>query len=199
LGALWAASGGVSAVMNALNVAYGVKEERSFWKVRLIAIGLIVVLAMLIISGVILIMFGDRFSVWLAARLGLGEGFAVFWGIVDYLVGLAFVLLGLQFIYYFGPSVTQSWRWFTPGSVFAVVCMIIASLLLSLYLRYAPSYSVTYGSLGAVIVLMLWLYLMGAAVIIGGEINAHIKEAADKSIDQNEASVFAGSQLVTYP
>jgi membrane protein len=179
LGALWAASGGVSAVMNALTVAYDVKEDRSFWKVRLIAIGLTVILAMLIVVGVILIMFGDRFSVWLAARLGLGAAFAVFWGVVDYLLGLAFVFLGLQFIYYFGPNIKQGWRWITHGAVFAVVSLVIASLLLSLYLRYGPSYSATYGSLGAVIVLMLWLYIMGAAVIIGGEINANISQAID--------------------
>jgi membrane protein len=187
LGALWAASGGVSAVMNALTVAYDAKEDRSFWKVRLIAIGLTVILAMLIVVGVILIMFGDRFSVWLAARLGFGAAFAVFWGVVDYLLGLAFVFLGLQFIYYFGPNIKQGWRWITYGAVFALVTLVIASLLLSLYLRYGPSYSATYGSLGAVIVLMLWLYLMGAAVIIGGEINANIRQAADKAIDQNRS------------
>lgn len=192
LGALWAASGGVSAVMNALTVAYDVKEDRSFWKVRLIAIGLTVILATLIVVGVILIMFGDRFSVWLAARLSLGPAFVVFWGVVDYLLGLAFVFLGLQFIYYFGPSIKQGWRWITPGAVFGVVSLVIASLLLSLYLRYGPSYSATYGSLGAVIVLMLWLYLMGAAVIIGGEINANISQAADKAIDQNRRSLQGG-------
>jgi membrane protein len=185
LGALWAASGGVNAVMNALTVAYDAKEDRSFWKVRLIAIGLTVILAMLIVVGVILIMFGDRFSVWLAARLGLGAAFAVFWGVVDYLLGLSFVFLGLQFIYYFGPNIEQNWRWITHGAVFAVVSLVIASLLLSVYLRYGPSYSATYGSLGAVIVLLLWLYLMGAAVIVGGEINANIRQAADKAIDQN--------------
>jgi membrane protein len=187
LGALWAASGGVSAVMNALTDAYDVKEDRSFWEVRLMAIGLTVILAMLIVVGVILIMFGDRFSVWLAARLGLGATFAVFWGTVDYLLGLAFVFLGLQFIYYFGPNIKQGWRWITQGAVFAVVSLVIASLLLSLYLRYGPSYSATYGSLGAVIVLMLWLYLTGAAVVIGGEINANIGQAADKAIDQNRS------------
>jgi membrane protein len=187
LGALWAASGGVNAVMNALTIAYDVKEDRSFWKVRLIAIGLTVILAMLIVVGVILIMFGDRFSVWLAARLGLGAAFAVFWGVVDYLLGLSFVFLGLQFIYYFGPNIEQSWRWITHGAVFAVVSLVIASLLLSVYLRYGPSYSATYGSLGAVIVLMLWLYLMGTAVIIGGEINANIRQASDKAIDQHRS------------
>jgi membrane protein len=188
LGAVWAASGGVTAVMGTLNVAYDVKEERSFWKVRLVGIGLTLALALLIVGGVIMIMFGDRFSEWLAARLGLGTIFTFIWGVVDYLFGLGLLLLGLQLIYYFGPNVEQEWRWITPGSIFAVISLVIASLLLSLYLRYAPSYSVTYGSLGAVIILMLWLYLMGAATLIGGEFNSVIRRAGGQPVIQKEAS-----------
>ncbi|HEX4947278.1 MAG TPA: YihY/virulence factor BrkB family protein [Blastocatellia bacterium] len=172
LGALWAASGGVTAVMDTLNIAYKVEEARSFWKVRLIAIGLTILLSVLIVGGTVLIMFGDRFSVWLAQELELGAGFAIFWSVVDYLLALALLFLGLQLIYYFGPNVKQEWRWISPGSVFAVVSLIVASLLLSLYLRVAPDYSATYGSLGAVVVLMLWLYLAGIVVLIGGEINS---------------------------
>lgn len=186
LGALWAASGGANAVMGALNVAYDAKEKRSFWKVRLIALGLTLALALLIVVGVILIMFGDRFSVWVAARLGLGAAFAIVWGVIDYLLGLAFVFLGLQLIYHFGPNVRQDWRWITPGAVFAVVSMIISSLLLSFYLRFGPSYSATYGSLGAVIALMVWLYLMGVVLLSGGEINAEIRQAASKPVLQSE-------------
>jgi membrane protein len=188
MGAIWAASGGVTAVMGTLNVAYGAKEERSFWKVRLVAVSLTVMLAIIVVGGVILIMFGDRFSVHLATWLGLGRYFTVVWSVVDYLLGLGFVFLGLQLIYYYGPNVEQSWRWITPGAVFAVISLIIASLLLSLYLRFAPSYSATYGSLGAVIVLMLWLYLMGTVVLIGGEINSEIMQAAGKPVIQKETS-----------
>jgi membrane protein len=188
LGALWAASGGVTAVMGTLNAAYDAREERSFWKIRLIAIGLTILLALLVIGGTTLVMFGDRFAVWLAAQLGMGTAFAAVWGVVHYLVGLALLFLGLELIYYFGPNVEQDWKWITPGAVFAVVSMVIASLLFSLYLRFAPDYSATYGSLGAVVVLMLWLYLMGAVILIGGEINAEIAHAADLPIVQKEES-----------
>jgi membrane protein len=191
LGAIWAASGGVTAVMGTLNEAYHAKEERSFWKVRLVAICLTVMLALLIVGGVLLIMFGDRLSAYLAARLGLGTAFAVIWSAVDYLLGLGLVLLGLQLIYYFGPNVKQDWRWITPGAIFAVSGLIITSLALSLYLRFAPSYSATYGSLGAVIILMLWLYLMGALILIGGEINSEIMLAAGQPVIRKET---AGSQ-----
>jgi len=188
LGALWAASGGVTAVIGTLNAAYDAREERSFWKIRLIAISLTVMLALLVVGGTALVMFGDRFAVWFGERLGMGPSFTVIWGVIHYLVGLALLFLGLELIYYFGPNVEQDWKWVTPGAVFAVVSMVVASLLFSLYLRFAPDYSATYGSLGAVIVLMLWLYLMGAVILIGGEVNAEIAHAADRPLVQKEGS-----------
>jgi membrane protein len=188
LGAIWAASGGVTAIMGTLNDAYDAKEERPFWKVRLIALGLTILLALLIIGGTAMIMFGDRFASWLVSLLGLGNLFMIIWSILDYLLGLALMFLGLELIYYFAPNVKQDWKGIAPGAIFAVVSLIFASLLFSLYLRLAPSYSATYGSLGAVVVLMLWLYLMGAVILIGGEINAEIAHASDKPIVQKEDS-----------
>ncbi|HMX30565.1 MAG TPA: YihY/virulence factor BrkB family protein, partial [Blastocatellia bacterium] len=178
LGTLWAASGGVTAVMDTLNAAYDAEENRSFWKIRLIAVGLTMMLALLVVGGVVMIVFGDRLIEWLAPHLGLGTTVTRIWSWVDYVLGLAFLFLGLQLIYYFGPNLKQDWRWITPGAIFAVLSLILTSVLLSLYLRYAPSYSATYGSLGAVVVLMLWLYLMGAILLIGGEINSEIRQAA---------------------
>ena len=188
LGALWAASGGVSAVMGTLNVAYDAKEERPFWKTRLIAIGLTILLALLIVGGTTLIMFGDRFASWGAAKLGMGMIFDVIWSVVHYLLGVTLLFLGLELIYYLGPNVKQDWKWITPGAAFAVVSLLVASLLFSLYLRFAPSYSATYGSIGAVVILMLWLYLMGSVILIGGEINAEIAHSADKPIIPKESS-----------
>jgi len=184
LAALWAGSGGVSAVMETLTATYDVKEERSYWKLRLLAILITVLLAVLLVGGVILIMFGDKLSVQLAERLGLGPAFKVFWGAVDYLLGLALLFSALEVIYFFGPNVKQDWRWITPGAVFAVALMIVASILFSLYLRFGPSYSATYGGLGAVIVLLLWLYLMALIVLVGSEINAEIAHAAGKETPQ---------------
>jgi membrane protein len=180
LGTIWAASGGVAALMGTLNLAYHVKEWRSFWKVRLIAIGLTVMLSFLIIGGIVLLIFVDKFSVWLTTLLGLGESFVLFWAVAEYLLGLFFLLIGIDSIYYFAPNIKLRWRLVTPGGLFALVALIVSSHLFSLYLRYAPSYSVTYGSLGAVIVLMIWLYLMGMTLLVGGEINSVIREAAGK-------------------
>ncbi len=170
LGAVWAASGGIGAVIDTLNVAYDAEETRSFLKVRAVAVGLTVLLAVLVVGGVMLMIGASHFGTWLATRFSIPSAFAVIGGVVEYILGLGLAFLGLELIYYFGPNVEQSWKWITPGAVFAVASLVITSMLLSLYLRYAPSYSATYGSLGAVIVLLLWLYLMGVVVLIGGEI-----------------------------
>jgi membrane protein len=195
LGTLWAASGGVVAVMDTLNTAYDAEEKRSFLKRRLLAIALTMMLALLVVGGTVLIMFGDRFSASLAASLGLGTEFAFVWGIVDYLLGLFLLLLGLQLIYYLGPNVKQRWQWVTPGAVFAVVSLVLASLVFSLYLRFGPSYSATYGSLGAVIVLMLWLYLMGIVVLIGGEINSEIRQENNQAVRKGNTVNVTLNQL----
>jgi membrane protein len=178
LGTIWAASGGVAALMGTLNLAYQVKEWRSFWKVRLIAIGLTVMLSFMIIGGTVLLIFVDKVSVWAATLLGLGKSFALLWAVAEYIFGLFLLLIGIEVIYHFAPNIKLRWRLVTPGGLFALVALIVSSHLFSLYLRYAPSYSVTYGSLGAVIILMLWLYLMGMTLLVGGEINSVIREAA---------------------
>jgi membrane protein len=186
IGTLWSASGGVVSLMDSLNIAYDVREGRSFWKQRLISVCLTVSLCLLIILGTMLIMFGDKFSLWLSRTLGLGAAFKLLWQIFDYLLGLGLILLGLELFYYFGPNVKQKWRWLSAGGVFAVGAIILGSLIFSLYLRYAPSYSATYGSLGAVIVLMWWLYIFGLVLLLGGEINAEIRRAGNTPAIEKE-------------
>jgi membrane protein len=178
LGTLWAASSGVESLIGTLNVAYEAKEERSFWKVRLIALALTLSFALLVITGAALLMFGHKLSDWLGELLGFGTVISLIASIAGYVIGLTLLFLGIQVLYYFGPNVKQAWKWITPGAVFAVIAILLGSVLFSLYLRIAPSNSATYGSLGAVISLMLWLYLIGLALLVGGEINSEI----DKSL-----------------
>lgn len=179
-GGLWAASNGVVALIRALNFAYEVKERRPFWKVWLIAIGLTISLSVFVVAGAVLIMFGDLLSIWISRSLDLGSSMIFLWRLVDYLIGLALLLIGLEGAYYFGPDTKQDWRWITPGAACAVIAAVAGSLLFSFYLRFAPSYSATYGSIGAVIVLMLSLYFIGLAVLLGGEINGAIEKAGGK-------------------
>lgn len=181
LAALWAASNGMGAITEALNAAYGVKETRSWWNRRLVAILLTIALAVLIISALALVLYGGKISEIVAGSYGLGDLFKFLWKILQWPIVLAFVLLAFALIYYFAPDLSdQDWSLVTPGSVIGVALWLLVSFGFRLYLHFFDSYSATYGSLGAVIILMLWFYLTGAAILIGGEINSEIENAAAK-------------------
>ena len=184
--ALWVASSGVNALTQSINNIYEVEETRSWWYRRLIAIGLTVALAVLIISALIMVLFGGQIVDSIAATYGYGDVFRTAWKIAQWIVILAFVLLAFALIYYFSPDVKeQKFTFVTPGSVIAIGLWLLVSSAFKLYLSYFDSYSKTYGSLGAVIVLMLWLYLSSAAILIGGEINSEIENAAAKAGNSN--------------
>ncbi len=182
IAALWAASYGMVAISDTLNGAYGVRETRSWWRLRLSAIGLTMTLAVLIISALALVLYGGELGSAIAGYFNQGALFLVVWNFVQVPLVLAFVLLAFALIYYFSPNVLgQKWYWITPGSFIGVALWLLVSFLFRVYLRYFDSYSLTYGSLGAVIILMLWFYLTGAAILIGGKINAEIENAAAKA------------------
>ncbi len=182
LAALWAASNGMGAICDALNVAYEVKETRSWWKVRLVAVVLTISLSLLIMSALVLVLFGGYIADLIAAHLMFGHVFTTTWKILQWPLVLAFVLGAFALIYYIAPDLKarRKWAWLTPGSVLAVLLWLLVSFAFRLYLHFFDSYSATYGSLGAVIILMLWFYLTGAAVLIGGEVNSEITFAAEQ-------------------
>jgi len=179
---LWAASNGVRALIAALNTAYEVEEGRPFWKAQLVALGLTIALCLLVIGGAVLITFGDPLARGLADLVGYQKTIGKIWFVIRYLMGLAMLIIGMAVVYIFAPNVRQRWTWIAPGALFSVGTFVSASYLFSLYIRYAPSYNAIYGSLGAVIVLMLWLYLMGLITYIGGEINSQIASAGGKRV-----------------
>jgi membrane protein len=184
LAALWAASNGLGAITTSLNVAYDLKETRTWWKQRLTAIGLTIALSILIIGALVLVVAGGHIAEWLASSYGFGPVFPTTWKIIQWPAILACMILAFALIYYFAPDFReQSWQWLTPGSAIGVALWLLVSLGFRIYLHFFDSYSATYGSLGAVIVLMLWLYFTGAAVLIGGEINSEIENAAAKQGD----------------
>ena len=181
LAALWAASNGMTAITQSLNTAYDLEESRPWWKQRLAAITLTIALSVLIILALVLIVAGGHIAEWLASAYGLGPVFPVAWKIIQWPVVLACMILAFALIYYFAPDVRkQAWTWLTPGAAIGVVLWLLVSIAFRLYLNFFDSYSATYGSLGAVIILMLWLYFTGTAVLIGGEINSEIENAAAK-------------------
>jgi membrane protein len=181
LAALWAASAGMGAVSESLNVAYHVKETRPWWKQRLTAVGLTIALSLLIISALVLVLYGGKIADFLAATYNFGGTFVIAWKVLQWPIVLAFLLVGFALIYYWAPDLAdQDWKWVTPGSAVGVALWLLVSFGFRLYLHYFDSYSKTYGSLGAVIVLMLWFYFTGAAILIGGEVNSDLEDAAAK-------------------
>ena len=181
LAALWAASNGMGAITQALNVAYDVNETRPWWKQRLVAVGLTIALSLLIITALVMVLYGGRLADAVAGHFGFGNAFTLIWKVLQWPIVLAFMLISFALIYYWAPDLRdQAWMWVTPGSVIAVAVWIVISFGFRFYLHFFDSYSKSYGSLGAVIVLMLWLYLTGVAVLIGGEINSEIENAAAK-------------------
>jgi len=179
LATLWAASNGMGAITQSLNAAYDVKDERPWWKQRLVAVALTMALSVLVIGALLLMLVGGRVADALAAHYELGGFFPIAWKTIQWPLIFAFMVTSFALIYYFAPDVRdQKWMWLTPGSTIGVVLWLLVSLGFKLYLHFFNSYSATYGSLGAVIILMLWLYLTGAAILIGSEINSEIENAA---------------------
>jgi membrane protein len=179
LAALWAASNGLSAITESLNTAYDLKESRPWWKQRLTAIGLTMVLSVFIMLALVMVVAGGHIADWLAAAYGLGGTFPLAWKIIQWPAVLACMTFAFALIYYFAPDFhKQAWKWLTPGAAIGVALWLLVSIAFRVYLHFFDSYSATYGSLGAVIILMLWLYFTGAAVLIGGEINSEIENAA---------------------
>jgi membrane protein len=184
LAALWAASNGMGAITDALNAAYNVKESRPWWKQRLTAISLTLVLSILIISALVLVLYGGKIANQIAVTYGFGEAFTIGWKVLQWPLVLGFMLVSFSLIYYLAPDLReQKWVWITPGSIIGVSLWLLVSFGFKLYLHFFDSYSKTYGTLGAVIVLMLWLYFTGAAILIGGEVNSEIENAAAESGD----------------
>jgi membrane protein len=178
LGALWAASNGMSSIITALNAMYDVQEARPYWKRRLLALGLTVLFSVFILTALVLMVFGPIIGGTVAGWVGLGELFETVWNVVSIPVVVLLVIVGVALVYYLAPAYEQYFRWVTPGSVIAVVLWLAMSYVLRLYVANFANYSATYGSIGGVILLMLWLYLSGVALLLGAEINSEIEHAA---------------------
>jgi membrane protein len=194
LTSLWFASSGMGAIIEGLNVAYDVKETRAWWRRTLLAILLTIALAVLIITALALMFYGSRIAEGIANRYGFGAAFTELWTVLQWLFVLVFVFLAFQLIYYFAPDLhEQQLRWLTPGAAVGVILWLLVSFLFGSYLNFYNTYSVVYGSLGAVIILLLWFYLTGVTILIGGEVNAIVEQAAGSAGDPKAKA--AGEKL----
>jgi membrane protein len=186
LAALWTSSSAITSIIDGLNRAYDVEEGRPFWKVRLIAILLTIGLSLFIIVSIVLLTFGPQIGAWIADQVGLGRVFQITWNILRWPVIVGLLIIAMALIYYIAPDVEQEWQWITPGSIVAVIGWLVASLGFSFYVNNFGSYNATYGSIGAVIVLLTWMYVSGFFILVGGEINAEIEHAAPSGKDPGE-------------
>ncbi|HVO59785.1 MAG TPA: YihY/virulence factor BrkB family protein [Terriglobales bacterium] len=177
--AIWAGSGGMSSLMSALNIAYGVKDSRSWIAARFRAIGLTIAISALIIAALFIVLYGGSIAEYVGGKLGLADITVLAWKTAQWLIALGFVILSFALIYYYGPDLReQHWYWITPGSLAGVILWLAVSFVFRVYLHFFNSYGKTYGSLGAVIILLFWFYVTGFAFLIGGEINSEIEHAA---------------------
>ena len=178
LAALWAASNGMRVLSKGLDVAYGVKEKRSWWRERFLGLILTVALGVLIITALVILLYGSEIVREIAAYFALSDTFTIVWKVAQYPLVLLFVLLAFNAIYHFAPNLKhRQWRWLTPGTLIGVTLWLMISFGLRFYLRQVSTIKTTYGSFGAVITLMLWCYLSGAAILAGGIINSVIARA----------------------
>jgi len=172
---LWSASGAFRSIISGLNVAYDVDETRPFWRTRLNAMGLTIILGLMAIIGTSLLAFGKILNAFAAEYVPLP---IPLWIAMRWVVALLFLMLTLDIVYYTAPNVRHPWRWFSPGAIVATPIWVAMSVGYAFYLSRFGRHGQTYGSdaLAAIITLMLWLYLSGAVLLIGGELNAILEQ-----------------------
>lgn len=175
--AIWASSSGMEAIISSLNKAYGATTSRAYWREKLLAIGLTLGLAIFVLLALMLIFFGEYIGSRLSDHFGLGALFQTIFGILLWPVVSILILIGVDLIYYSAPNIKQRWKWFTPGAIFAVVGWLLISFGFRGYVSRFGNYNATYGALGGVMVLMLWFYLTGVVILMGGEINSLTRSA----------------------
>ena len=187
--ALWSASSGLCAVMDQLNQAYKVTEARSFIKTRLVALALMFVFIFMLISTFIIVLVGDSTILWLKEVYHISVISLALLMIFKWLIILIMISLAFALIYFFGPNVKQKFRFISPGSLFGSALVVVATVLFNVYLENFGSYGKVYGSLGGIIVFMLWLNACGLILIVGAEINALLEHYNPEGKDKGDKKI----------
>jgi membrane protein len=176
--ALWIGAGALSSMISAFNTIYAVHERRSWLRIRATALGLTLALSITMFLSLTLLHLGGYLVNWAGEQLRLSAVLSAIWSVARWLGAALFALVSFSTIYYFGPALEyRRWHWITPGSVVGVALWSAASVGFRSYLFYFNSYGATYGSLGAAIILMVWMYVSGLAFLVGAEVNAAIADA----------------------
>jgi membrane protein len=179
--ALWSGSVGFASIQDGMNTVYKVKESRPYWKARGAAILVTLLLSLMVTMNLAVLLGGDFFARLAELRIWhhpLAVSTAVSIHVVQWIVATGLLLLQFSTIYYFAPDLkAKRWHWMTPGAAIGISGWVLASLGLRVYLHYFNSFTITYGSLGAVIVLLTWFYMTGLMLLLGAEINSEIQAA----------------------
>ncbi|KES23215.1 membrane protein [Pseudomonas citronellolis] len=191
--ALWSSSAAVRSLMNALNAAYDVREARPVWKRVPLSLLYTLGLAVMLMLVTALMILGPQVMGWIAERIGLQEYVVVLWSLLRWPVMVLLMMMAVAVIYYATPNVKQKFRFITPGSVLAVVAWVAASLAFGFYVKNFADYNAMYGSVGAIIVLLLYFYISAAVLLLGAELNAviehhlpHGKNPGERTFEQAE-------------
>ena len=189
---LWTASSGVAALIEALNVAFEVRVSRSWLHRRLVAMALTLGVGVLLMASPVFLFTSNTAAELITARLPVLGELGRLSHVVRLLVALTLLLLCLMLIYARGPNLNRKrWEGILPGACFALICWVVASGILRLYLSRFASLNHSYGSLGGVIALLFWLYVSAIAILLGGELNAIIWRAAVRKRQRNSLSASA--------
>jgi membrane protein len=184
--ALWTASSGIRATMNALNVAYDVKEGRPAWKLYPLSILYTVGIAAILVLAAALLILGPKAMQWLAYQVGMEQLFVTLWTWLRLPVSLLLITLAIAVVYYVAPDAEQEFRFITPGAMLAVIVWVLSSLGFNYYMSNFADYSVMYGSIGTIIALLLYFYISAAVLLFGAEINAVIEHHAPSGKNPGE-------------
>ena len=175
-GAFWSSSVAMLAIIEVLNGAYRVAEWRPWWKRRLVAIALTLAFGLFTTVSLLLVLAGPPVVTAVAALVGVHGIVAPAWQLVRWPAMVALAVVGLDLVYHFAPNRVQRWSWTTPGSLVATGLWISSSFLFKFYVTHMGTYNVTYGAIGGVIVVLLWLYMSSLAILVGAELNSVIAE-----------------------
>jgi membrane protein len=196
IAAIWSASVGISAIQDTLNAVYKIEDSRSYIMARLQAIGLTILLIVVVTLGLASMLLGDYFARIAEHRIGeLMMRYAAIAAVrlTSWIVASALLALTFAVIYYWAPDLkTRRWHWLSPGGAMGIAGWVVASLGFRVYLHFSNSYTVTYGSMGAVIILLMWFYITGLMLLVGAEVNSEIEAAvADRTLKERAADAAA--------
>jgi|SRR5579864_5544696 len=182
IGTLWAASGGFSSMIDALDIAYDSRARRPMLKQRTVALGLTFMTGGLMAIAMLLTIVGNRAGHFLATVLHLSYAFEWSWPLLRWGIIVACIILSMELLYFIGPNVKQRFKHTLPGAIAGTVLWILISAAVNIYISHFANYNKTYGTIGAVIALMFWLYVSSIAILLGAELNSELLKVEGKKL-----------------